>query len=645
VGTRLAALGRVAVLAALAAAFVFAWFSLLWFPGPAYAQHLDHGWGLAYGHFLKTGAQAGVDYVFTYGPLGYLMVQFYVPGLFWLKYVFTALFALLEAGLAFDLMRRLPSRLLWLPFVWLVLVVLPETDTQFVLVIVMAAISCALDETDAKPRAILVAALFALLGLVKFTLFVLGIACLVVLVAFAERGKRLRAAALYFGSYVGAFLVLWIATRQSLAHIGRFLSGSLEIASGYSAAMGKQGPLPTLVTSVEVLALLLAGAALHLSERFRSRRHVTALALAAGGLLLVWKEGFVRQVPGNAVLFFGYAALFPALVLAAPRSNAGETAPLRNALFSIAWLLSIAILDDISKHPPPRSEAPGTFGIARAIAYAKAHAEIVFAPRSRDGELLRRWQKEKREWRLPAIQRRVGRATLDVVSRDQTLIFWNDFNWTPRPIMQGYAAYTPKLAAMNGDFFRRPEAPRFVLSRWGSIDGRFPAHDDGRVLIELLRDYTLALKERGYLLLERRPEGEIPKEPGRVVWKRTVAFGEKVSLPASPDTLLTVTIEAPYSAFGKLRRLAYWVPALTLQLDVAGVTEWGTSELRPEAAASEFLIHPLVVDNGTLARIYERQARPVTAFRLTAVGDAKSSYRGSAVVTLREYPAPARRGP
>ena len=62
---------RIAGVAAIVVPFVV----LLWFPWP-YREHLlDDGWSLALGEFMRTRARAGVDYVFPYGPLGYLAGQ------------------------------------------------------------------------------------------------------------------------------------------------------------------------------------------------------------------------------------------------------------------------------------------------------------------------------------------------------------------------------------------------------------------------------------------------------------------------------------------------------------------------------------------------------------------------------------------
>ena len=62
----------------------------------------------------------------------------------------------------------------------------------------------------------------------------------------------------------------------------------------------------------------------------------------------------------------------------------------------------------------------------------------------------------------------------------------NDFNYTPRPILQGYSAYTPRLIAANTAFYSSPQAPAFVLLKYQPIDKRYPALEDAGVLRQLL---------------------------------------------------------------------------------------------------------------------------------------------------------------
>ena len=63
------------------------WLILLRFPDEDGVADLDFSWRLCLAHFCKHRARAGVDYIWTYGPLGYFTTTAYDPDLFWLKYL------------------------------------------------------------------------------------------------------------------------------------------------------------------------------------------------------------------------------------------------------------------------------------------------------------------------------------------------------------------------------------------------------------------------------------------------------------------------------------------------------------------------------------------------------------------------------
>jgi hypothetical protein len=627
------AASKVAGISALVVIGVVLWLALLWFPESAQSLNLDEGWGLAYARFMSTRAQAGVDYIFTYGPLGYLMVPLYFPGLFWLKYGWAAAFSLVETLILLRLMTRLPSRWLWAPFVALVLTALPHSEVQFILVLVVAALSCALEERYTFRRFAPIAVLLATLALVKFTFLVLGVACVAVLIAFAPQKGRRRSALVLVTSVVGASATLWIAAGQSLRNVPRFLWGSLQIAGGYSTSMGIDGPFSYLSTSLEVLVFLSIACLLGIGKDLLSRRKLAALAIIFGGLLLGWKEGFVRQGGHNASLFFGYAAFFPALLLAIDDVRGKPTAAIRSALLAVACLLSIGVLEAVPPDPP-RQPLSFTAACDRIVSGFRTLTN----PLANEHDLGAAWVHWHKKWNLRAVRARVGSSPIDVVSFDQSTGIWNDFNWHSRPVIQGYAAYTPALAALNGDFFRRSTAPRFVLTRFATIDEHFVAADDPLVLLELLRNYRPVLKERRYILLERRKDADESVRKGRVLLDRRVRFGETIALTPPPDGILTLSVKVSYTFFGALRKRLYWVPPMSISVKFPDSTETKATDLFPEIAASEFLISPYVADNGDLSRIYDGRGKSVAAVRLEVGQAARACFGDSATVVVTEYP-------
>ncbi len=90
---------------------------------------------------------------------------------------------------------------------------------------------------------------------------------------------------------------------------------------------------------------------------------------------------------------------------------------------------------------------------------------------------------------LPTINRLVGRDSVNVFGVEQAIALLNDLDYQPRPVFQGYSAYTPFLVGCNRSFYLRPAAPVFVILDYHTADDRLAAEDDVGALEVILRNY------------------------------------------------------------------------------------------------------------------------------------------------------------
>lgn len=616
--------GRFAKRLGVAVAFAAVFVALLWFPSPASDRFLDQGYGLAYAWFLKTGKQAGVDYAFTYGPLGYLVTgSLYFPGLYALKVAWALGFGAVAAWLLVRLATHLP---LWLAVVWvaLVLALLPRSETQFLVIPVVAALLIVIEGAWSARRIALTTLLLALIALGKFTFLVLA-SCLVAVLAYgAPRARRFRTAAAVVGAYVAWLAVLWLVAGQSLRNVPRYLALSWELAHGYSEAMSLHGSDAAVTHALWTFAGLGVAALCVPFGAWRSRRRRAGLLLVAPGLFLAWKEGFVRQDPQHARVLFGYAAL-AALCLVALDRGRRLTFPRTTALAAVALLW-------ISGRAGAAFETTWMF--------AAENFHVLTGLREHAVACDRAWREQQQKWNLPEVRARVGDASIDVLSFDQNMVFWNDFNWQPRPIFQGYSAYTPWLARLNGEFFRVPAGPRYALVRWSTIDHRFPAQDDGLALIELFRRYRPVLEERDYILLERRPIDEVAEATERVVIDRSYAFGDVIHPQLDVRELCTLQARFHPTTLGRLWRLVFRMPRPLL--DVQQTTrEQKRYELVAGLGPTEFVLSPLVEGNIDFPRVYAGGGRGIAAFRFSASPEIRAAFADRVDVVVRCYPGVA----
>lgn len=604
---------------------------LLDFPYAPSGRFLDAGWALAFGHFLKARQQAGVDYTFTYGPLGFLAVPAFMPGLFWLKYAWAIVFAVVASVVATKLMVRMPSAVLAVCWFWLTLRVLPHSETLYIALLVGAPLLHLLDD-DWSPRSLsFTCALLALLGLVKFTFLVFGTATLVVLVAGAPRSERRRVALRISGLFIICLVSLWVIAGQSLLNFPKFISASLQMVRGYTEAMAIVGSTKRLAAAQQTLEYLVFGLLLVPPRAWLDRRRLLGTALLAAGLFLAWKEGFVRQDPPHEAAFFGFAALASLLARTLDPRPRSDEALLRVAFLAIAALTSIGAAKNLSGE-----ETSDFWALTRARQIAAFQMGILASPRDHLRHSQDIWREEQRKWLLPAIRERVGREPIDVTSYDQMTIFWNAFNWRHRPAFQGYAAYTPALARENAEFLTGPSAPRYVLANLATIDERYPPEDDGPFLIELIRRYHPVVSEREYILLERRAPAEVQYVQGGIVEQRTVWFGEPVTLDADVKDLTTLSVHIRRTLAGKVRQFLFRLPKVSVLVELAD----GSSRryaLVPGLSEAEFIINPFIEANVDLYPVYGGVGRNVRSFTLTTDAEGLKSFGDAFDMTLRCY--------
>jgi hypothetical protein len=597
---------------------------------------VDGSWNQSYGYFLKNHFQAGKDYIFTYGPLGYFHTAMYDSELFWHKYVWELAVKFVFAAAVMRFTRHLAGRTAKLLFCLLALVFIAMTELIFPLL--MMGVITVKEGRYSPPYLAAVALFLAVISLVKFTYFMYSapVVCLISLGMLG--GGRRWAAVLPPALYAAAFSLAWVAAGQSLANVPRYLSGSLEISAGYDEGMGVEGNPAELYLAGVILvtfwATLLPFSARDLpaARRLGGLRQLSLVGLLAVTAFLEWKHGFVRH-GGISVIFFCFFVMTPFLLPglfpdfdwgAAPRAR------LTTACFCMS-LAGVAIsgggVDWITYLPSVPGSVVDT-------------ARVALDPSRLRGDL-ERLQAEKAEAsRLPAITSRVGRSTVDVISVEQGVLLLNKMNWRPRPVFQSYSAYTPFLQSANARFFRSEAAPEYVIFRLEPLDGRFPTLDEGQALLEVLRRYRPVLAEKGYLLLERQ-QGPVDDEAlaGEVVLEKRVPFGEEVDLGGLPGKYHTLALKFTPSRWGRLRKFLYKPPEVSIHVRTDPDHDPVTYRLIPSMAECGFVLNPLLGGWEDVMNLYDYDhpvGNMVTSFSVTC--GAPGSYDDDIAVTVKSFP-------
>ncbi len=618
--------------AALGLAGLVLWLSFLNFPGAVAGDDLDLSWQQALGYFFKHHLQAGVDYVFTFGPLGTFYTSAYDPDLYAVRWVWEVVVGLAVTVPLLALLKRLPERRGRAGLFALLLLCMPvRADSLYPFVILLLTTLVADRERGAGPG-LGVAAFLGILSLVKFTLCLLSVASLTLLLVFLASRRRSRCAGAVVAGFLGTYLAGWLLCGQALANLPAYLRGALEITSGFPDAMGLAGEPLELALALVLLGLLGTGVLTCLA--WRTPRGLLQTGLLATGLALEWKHGFARH-DCHSLVFFGYAVLVPFYLVGCYDGMAASRGRVR--LLGLCVLLALVGRFAMSDEPPD----PLAF-LGRRVQLLSTNLTSVFAPQVHRDVLEADLAKARERHALPHVRAAVGDAPIDMVSYEQGVLFLNDLHYRPRPVFQSYSAYTPYLLQLNAAFFRGDRAPEFVLLSLQTIDNRLAVGDDGPVLLELLRHYVPVLEENGYALLRRRP-GLARTAVPTFVEERSIRLGEEVVLPGDHREPLSLTVQTRPTLYGRIRKAVLRAAPLELEVHLEDGRTL-VSRLIPGMAQEPFLLHPLLLSTADYVHLARGHlGNRVRSFVVRGGVEARAAYGSTVDIRLAGagFPKPA----
>lgn len=540
--------------------------------GPA----LDPSWVEAYVHFTRTGAQAGVDYMFTYGPLAHFIAPAYHPDLFSLDLVMAVFMAIvLVAPFVWAALRR-RNIVTTLCLLWLVFILVPRSmGNEVGTCAAIITVTILLLEGHRKSWIVyaLLGTVFAFLSLLKFSMTVMCCASMGVLVCQWFLPENRSGRPVWMGALAGAygisFLLFWVLAGQELSNIPAYFVASVEVSRAY--VMGMHTPMNPryFVYSVGLAALLAAQVgyvALRRDQSIPNRRAVLLFVCVA--LLLAWKMGVARSQPPK---FYVPAATI-AMLLCTPHPGSLMRRGLRHAPPLLALTLAtlgILTIYERSFREHLEWSVLGTFKTVYGLAL----------PGDQKKEYDRIRDSYRQAYAHPELQELVGPDTIDIFPPIQSFLLFNDLNYHPRPVFQGYQACSPTLDALNGAFYASPEAPEYVvrLPVLSAIDGRFPMAEDAEAIKALYRYYRPVLWDRDVLVLKKVPDP--PRDEHTADAPRREGVGEigawiPLEDPGTNWQLLSLHLQP--SLAGTLRSMIFQppMPRIEIQHNDGSVEQW-----------------------------------------------------------------------
>lgn len=570
---------------------------------PSWCQVLDY----AFGQKLRFGQ----DIVFTFGPYGFLYCDPSLGQHLLMRYASAWFLALVIGYLVVRTCSELKPWIGWTLLGWCALML--DVESRAYLVIGLGALNLLLFR-DGLKAAIPVVTALALLSLIKFTFAVAAAVIVAVVVLTLVATQNRRAAIQVAVGYLTAVVTLWLLAGQPLMNLPVYARTSMDVAGGYSAAMGNLPFAGEFLIAVAALAgifflIVVSAVTGRVPERYGVILVLVVLVLVA------WKRGFVRadfyHVPG----FFLILPVASILALSKATALSDSAFSVAKRLYAILLLVALfGVLKVDVYYPGQQLDAiQRQLRLLISLPMSSIHAPVADQPPP----------SIKANSFTLALAQELGRVkSIDLISYEQGRLFVNRLKYQPRPIIQSYSAYTQSLAVLNATHFLSPARPDFVLfDPAETIDGRLPMMDDGAALLVVLGNYRALGRDGKYLLLQRRDDPPRPPDL-ELLSERELRWGENVDLAAFGSEVLAFSLEVTPSAAGRLAGLLFQSLPPQIVLD-AGDGE-RRYRLVPGMLATPVLLSP--------------QLR--TADDLLALGAASGTGFASAVRKLRFEVAP-----
>lgn len=586
-------------------------------------SYLDDSWAFGINQGIHQGLWMGQDIVFTYGPYASIFTKSYHPstdlmmvsGSAYLALSYWLMFVLLMKGAHYlwgsVFLLSLPTLLFsanHLTSFFLRDTLLFSFPLLLGLLTFKMAITGQTLTIKSKLAPFHMALLFAPLGLlplIKGSIMMLCCAVIVLCAVLFMAHKEKLLAATCLATPVLSMFLFWIASGHPANVLPDYLSGMAPIVSGYSGAMSIEGD------SDEVTLYLLAASVLLLTIAIKMEAAPVAklflFCLYFMFLFIAFKAGFVRH-DGHA-LISGTSLLIAAILLALVASGQHTILPsVLLALFTWCYIDSAHLNTSTGRLLQNTTSTYSSmwYGINNRLG----------TPNGLRLEFDRAIDTLQKQASFPVLQ-----GTTDIYSYNQALLVASGNTWSPRPIFQSYAAYTPVLAEKNRNHLLGTQAPDNIIFKVEPVDGRMASMEDGASWPVMMAHYRPTHMQNGFLFLQKKANiagiGDF-----LALTKEKHKLGERVGLPDSEQALFA-KIEVLPTFLGQMARILYKPSPLqiSLELDNGQVKQFRFIAGMAEAG---FVISPLIENTAGFGALFAQQSllesEKVKAMTITALG-------------------------
>jgi hypothetical protein len=519
---------------------------------------------------------AGRDFIFTYGPIGYLVWPSPVSGApaaafaycVGLHLVFVAalfriaigvraktvsfwMIAALTAGLMLDFFSR-EHRL--------------ETTLIAVALIPLA------EHTRWRYAELgVVAFLAAFATMVKLNTGVQGVGIFLFVFAAVvfrdwplSRTNRNQALSAFF-LLPGCVLGLYFLSTGGFSNLWSYLRTGWEILSGYSDAMALAGPMWQATLYFALLGFIFIGLPF---VAVYTRSIWAGYLPAALTAYLAFKHAIVRQEPGHATSFGALIAVSLLFLFVCTRASRER----RFILLSQVGALVMGYAVTLATYGPwYRNDIVERLSLRAPLSYIDLYA---YWPDTWKELTVVNAQLRSRA-RIRGFNEIVGKSTVSIFGWNIERIAAHNWNWRPIPVLQLFNTYTPVLDRINAVHIEGNSAADFALVDFESVDSRHPFLSEPLSWRALLDRYDMEANSGDAILMRHRKTSRFTQPES--LGSQMTGWNQNVPVPDT-DGFLLMSPHVTKTLYGRLITLLFRSSTvfLDIQLSSGRAVRWRT---------------------------------------------------------------------
>lgn len=566
---------------------------------------MDDSWKRAINAAVCNGLVFGKDFIFTYGPLGFIDTRFHHcihDGYIIVSDIF------LVAGYYWLLYKYLIRGNWWLPVVIISLLFLKETNYCQKLLLVFTAFCCAGIQHNFKNyfEIIYCSLAAAIVFYVKFNYGLVFVFFIAISLAFSFF-KNIAAFLVLLLSFSGFIYVIGVNENISFA---AYVANSLEITRYYMEAMNRNLDFldyPLFTAFLFTMLFIVISGYYLTTIKTQKLSYYTPLLLLTLCFFFLFKSSFTRA---DHYHYLVYHITIPFFMVIVVFFLGLETKRGFQGMVVLACVLSLIMVN--WEQNRGLREIDFQSGLKYALPF-----NYFFHINDKQAEFPIDITQTKIS---SGLRDTLGRSSIDVIPTDISFVLLNDLNYQPRPIPQSYSAYSLKLDTINASHFNRTTRPAFIFLSNEAICKGYPFWDESITKAAIRLHYTVANPSLrnylcDYMLLQARSNAA-QRPSFKKIGDTVVRLGDKINIHFKDDIPVYMSAEMEFNLPGKLAKTLFNFPNQQVRLffDDGRDTVFSTS---PAIIKIPVLINKSAITNDEFCNFFTgalKKNKNITAF-------------------------------